>query len=104
MIQFEWDDAKARANERKHGVSFKAAIGVFEDPYVISEPDRMIDGELRWQSVGMIEGMLILLVAHTSELSDQHGTEVVRVISARRANRKERKRSDENRANDSGRP
>jgi len=52
MIQFEWDEAKARANEKKHGVSFQAAIGIFEDLHVISEPDRVIDGELRWQSVG----------------------------------------------------
>ena len=70
---------------------------------MISEPDRIEDGELRWQSLGMIEGMLILLVAHTSELIDSRGIEVVRIISARRADRKERRRYDENRANDSGR-
>ena len=103
MIQFEWDEAKARANEKKHGISFEAAIGIFEDPYIISEPDRIQDDELRWQSVGLIEGMLILLVVHTSELIDRRGIEVVRVISARRADRKERRRYDENRANDSGR-
>ena len=102
MIQFEWDNAKARANEKKHGVSFDDAVQIFEDPHVISEQDRIVDGELRWQSVGMIEQMLVVLVAHTSELSVASDIEVIRVISARRATRHERRRYDENRAKDVG--
>jgi len=46
--------------------------------------------------------MLILLVAHTSEFGDEDGTEVMRIISARLADRQERRRYDENRSNDSG--
>lgn len=102
MIQFEWDEAKARANEKKHGVSFDDAVQIFEDPHVISEQDRIEDGELRWQSVGMIERMLVVLVAHTSKLLEASDIEVVRVISARRATRQERRRYDENRAKVSG--
>ena len=103
MLQFEWDEAKARANEKKHGVSFDDGVQIFEDPYVISEHDRIEDGELRWQSVGMIEGMLVVLVAHTSEIFAENDVEVIRIISARRATRKERRRYDENRAKAIGR-
>ena len=52
MIQFEWDRAKAKANEKKHGVSFEDSIHIFDDPYVLSEQDRIEDGEQRWQSIG----------------------------------------------------
>jgi hypothetical protein len=51
--------------------------------------DRFESGEQRWQTVGMVGGLLLLLVAHTVRLED---VEVVRIVSARRADRKERKR------------
>ncbi len=101
MIQFEWDEAKAKANEKKHGVSFEASIHIFEDPYVLSEQDRIEDGEQRWQSIGLVEGIVLLLVAHTVQSSEEERDEVVRIISARRADRKERIRYDENRAKNS---
>lgn len=47
MIQFEWDPAKAKSNERKHGVVFEDAMLIFNDPHLISEQDRIVDGELR---------------------------------------------------------
>jgi hypothetical protein len=43
MIRFEWDDAKAKKNQRKHGVSFDIACHVFEDPYALVEHDRIED-------------------------------------------------------------
>ena len=48
------------------------------------------NGEARWQTIGIVEGFLVLLVAHTVN-EDEDGTEVIRIISARRADRKERK-------------
>lgn len=64
------------------------------------EQDRTGDetGELRWQAIGLVEGMILLLVAHTVQEEGQD--EVVRLISARRATRKERNRYEQNRAQD----
>jgi len=45
---FEWDEVKAQANYRKHGVSFKAATHVFDDPLYRTEQDRVEGGEYRW--------------------------------------------------------
>lgn len=96
-IRFEWDSAKARANLRKHGVSFDDAILVFADPFALMVQDRVEGAELRWQTLGSAGGYLVLLVAHTVG-RDEDGTEVFRIISARAADRKERKRyEDQNR-------
>ena len=91
---FEWDEAKALRNLRKHGVAFDDAVGVFSDPFAIMKQDRIEGGELRWQTLGRIEGHLVLLVAHTvGETEDD--TEVIRIISARRADREERQRYED---------
>jgi uncharacterized DUF497 family protein len=100
MILFEWDEAKAKANRKKHGISFEECIHIFEDPYVLSVQDRIENGELRWQSIGLAGGILLILVAHTVRSSQDEQDEIVRIISARRANRKERIQYDENRAKD----
>jgi len=89
---FEWDEAKAKSNYRKHGVLFKAATQVFDDPFSIAEQDRIESGEYRWQTIGMADGCLLLTVAHTvhigmDENSNTH-YEVVRLISARRATKR----------------
>jgi uncharacterized DUF497 family protein len=86
---FEWDDKKAEINFRKHGIRFEEAALVFDDPFAISEQDRIENGEQRWQTIGMVGGFLLLLVAHTVRFDDD--TEVVRIISARRVDRKERR-------------
>ena len=91
---FEWDEAKALRNLRKHGVAFDDAVGVFSDPFAIMKQDRIEGGELRWQTLGRIEGRLVLLVAHTMG-ETQDDTEVIRIISARRADRKERQRYED---------
>ena len=88
---FEWDDKKAAINYRKHGVRFEEAARAFDDPFAISEQDRIENGEQRWQTMGMTGGYLLLLVAHTVR-SENEGIEIVRIISARRADRKERRR------------
>jgi len=88
---FEWDDTKAETNFRKHGIRFEEATLVFNDPFAVSEQDRIENGEQRWQTMGMVGACLLLLVAHTVRFEDE-GIEVVRIISARRVDRKERRR------------
>lgn len=94
-IRFEWDAAKAESNFRKHRVSFESAVRVFADPFAVVEKDRVENREHRWQTLGIADGYLLLLVAHTV-WDDEDGTEVVRIISARRAEPKERKRYEQN--------
>jgi uncharacterized DUF497 family protein len=102
MMRFEWDLMKARTNQRKHGITFEEAVNVFDDPYALFEQDRTDDetGELRWQAIGLIEGMVLLLVAHTVQEEGQD--EVIRLVSARRATRKERNRYEQIRTQDIG--
>lgn len=87
---FEWDTAKAAINFRKHGIRFEEAALVFDDPFAKSQQDRIEGGEYRWQTLGSVGGQLLLLVAHTTHLEDQD-IEIIRIISARRADRKERR-------------
>jgi uncharacterized DUF497 family protein len=91
--RFEWDPDKAASNFRKHGVSFQTAARVFTDPYALVEQDRIVDHEERWQTLGVVEGVLMLMVAHT--VREQGKVEVIRIISARLANRRERRRYEE---------
>jgi uncharacterized DUF497 family protein len=96
-IRFEWDEAKNLANQRKHGVSFQQASRVFLDPLFVSVKDRMQDGEQRWRTYGEVDDWLIMMVAHTVQEEDRNGTtiEVMRIISARPATRKERQRYED---------
>jgi uncharacterized protein len=95
MLRFEWNEAKAESNFRKHGVRFETARRVFDDPFALMEQDRVVHGEVRWQTVGLAKGIALLLVAHT--VRDEGQDEVIRIISARRAEPKEQRRYDENR-------
>ena len=94
-IRFAWDPVKAKSNIKKHRVSFELAARVFADPFARTEHDRFENGERRWRTLGIVEGHLLLLVAHTHK-DDEDGTEVIRIISARRAESKERKCYEEN--------
>lgn len=88
-MRYEWDPRKDRANQAKHGVSFRTAARVFEDPRHLSVQDRHQTGEERWQTLGLVGGVVVLLVAHTYREDDQ-GDEVIRIISALKATRHER--------------
>lgn len=93
QLRFEWDPVKAVSNQRKHGVSFETATRVFADPNALMQHDHVTDGEERWLTIGMVEGFLMLTVAH---LVHEHGRiEIIRIISARRADRTERRRYEE---------
>jgi uncharacterized DUF497 family protein len=102
-IVFEWDEAKDRCNQRKHGISFEQASQVFRDPLHVTVTDRVVDGEQRWKTLGMVKRSagkhLLLQVAHTvcEETEEDSIVEVVRIISARNASPGERKSyEDEN--------
>jgi len=69
MIRFEWNEAKAKSNERKHGIRFEDAMLVFADPYALVEQDRVEGGELRWQTLGLVGDIVLILVAHTVRTS-----------------------------------
>lgn len=95
MIRFEWDSVKAESNIRKHHLSFETATRVFADPFAVVEQDRVENGEPRWRTLGLVDGYLLLLVAHTVR-DDEDGSEIIRIISARRADPKERNRYEQN--------
>jgi uncharacterized protein len=85
-MDFEWDDAKAESNERKHGVAFSVAQTVFGDPLSITGYDpRHADDEDRFLTMGMSVDGRMLVVSHTDR------GHMVRIISAREATRRERK-------------
>jgi uncharacterized DUF497 family protein len=88
--RFEWDPAKAAINLRKHAISFDIALRVFADPLALTEQVRVERDEQRWQTLGTVAGHLLVLVAHTirDEEEDDQPIEVIRIISARRADRK----------------
>jgi len=86
-MRFEWDEDKNRRNLAKHKVSFERARLIFEDPQALSIQDCVVEGEERWQTLGMESGT-VLLVAHTYR--DEASGEVIRLISARKGNAHER--------------
>jgi len=93
-MRYEWDSNKDRANRAKHGVSFDTASLVFNDPAHLSIQDRHESGEERWQTLGLVGGVVVLIVVHTYR-EDDSGEEVVRIISARKATVHERQRYEQ---------
>ena len=86
-MEFEWDANKAKSNWVKHGIRFEDAVLVFDDPQHLSQQDRIENGEYRWQTIGLVYG---IVVTHTIRF--ESGNEIIRIISARKADRKERSR------------
>ena len=66
---------------------------MFDDPNQLSIQDRYEGGEERWQTIGLVNGIAVLIVAHT--FSDDDGEEIIRIISARKATPRERRRYHE---------
>lgn len=87
-MKFEWDEEKNLINQEKHSVSFDEAKEVFFDPLHISKLDhRFSYFEERWITVGSTSKQKILVVANLFFTED--GEEIIRIISARKANNKE---------------
>lgn len=85
-MEFEWNPDKAKLNVEKHGISFQEAATVFNDPLSVTfpDPDHSI-GENRYVIIGISRSRQPLVVAHTDR------GEKVRIISARKATRPERR-------------
>jgi len=92
-MRFTWDENKNRRNKAKHGVSFEVAQRIFDDPFQLSLQDRHEGGEERWQTIGSVGGVVVLLVAHTYRVEGEE--EVIRIISARKATRQETTRYEQ---------
>lgn len=90
----EWDKRKNLDNLKKHGVSFEKACEVFDDPLHLSILDKRFDyNEERWITVGKTNKLLILVVANT--YMDIDGNELIRIVSARKATKTERKQYED---------
>jgi uncharacterized DUF497 family protein len=86
-LRFEWDERKAAANERKHGISFGEALEVFDDPRAVERFDSLhSESESRYRIIGWSSRQLLFVVLTEREEDD----EIIRLISARTATAKER--------------
>ncbi len=90
--RIEWDDAKAKANLPRHGVSFEEAETVFFDDFalVLPDPDHSLIDEERILLIGMSDALRVLVVVHC----ERAGGDIIRLISARRATKSERAQYD----------
>jgi uncharacterized protein len=89
---FEWDPLKARRNILKHRVGFVEAAGVFKDAQAISIFDEdHSEQEERWITIGLDKSGQLIVVNHAYVLEENNKAAYVRIISARRATRKEQK-------------
>ncbi|HTF34522.1 MAG TPA: BrnT family toxin [Myxococcota bacterium] len=86
MLRFEWDDAKADQNKRKHRVSFEEAQTVFYDERGVLVEDEDEEDD-RFVLIGLSATLRVLVVSHCYRAKDQ----VIRLISARKATASERK-------------
>ena len=88
-MKIEWSEEKNNLNIQKHQISFFEAKEVFLDPMHISKLDHRFDYfEERWITLGVTSTEKILVVANM--FFDENGEEIIRIISARKANDKER--------------
>lgn len=89
--RFEWDAGKSQINQAKHnGLDFETAARVFNDPSVVLIEDRVVEGQQRWHAIGAVSEAL-LLVVHVYREDEVDGEEIIRIISAREANQRERR-------------
>ena len=88
-MQVEWDPRKARLNARKHGVALADAVAVLEDETALTMRGPFPEDEERWITLGLDALGRVLVVVYTWR------GECVRLISARRATRRERRRYEE---------
>lgn len=90
---FVWDDEKNEKNKKAHGISFEFAVHVFQDPYLYEFPFADKNSSLtedRYDVLGCVNGVCLVFVACTDR------DEKIRIISARKATKSERKLYEEN--------
>lgn len=88
-MRFEWDDAKNAANIRKHGIDFADVTDIFDHPMLAMPDDRADYGEERWIAIGWIHALIGVVV-----YAERQG-DVIRIISARKANKHEVRRYEQ---------
>jgi hypothetical protein len=100
-VRYEWDEAKNLRNQRIHdGVSFEMAALVFEDESCLIVADRIdpVTGEQRCHAIGVVQNepgaAAVLLVVHVCR-EEHNGEEIIRIISARAAEKHELRRCQE---------
>ncbi|MBC7194041.1 BrnT family toxin [Marinobacter sp.] len=89
-MRFEWDEAKNAQNIHKHGIDFMDAVDIFNHPMLTSIDDRYAYHEERWVAVGLMR-QFIGVIVFVEKCGD-----VVRIISARKATRREVKLYEQN--------
>lgn len=89
MMNFEWDENKNRSNIRKHGIDFADVYCVFEGPMIVQIDDREEYGEIRWKGTGYLINNVVIVVYVEID------GDIIRVISARKALRHERKQFEQ---------
>jgi uncharacterized DUF497 family protein len=91
-MEFEWDAGKARRNFDKHGIDFEKAITAFDDPYALIAPDytHSTSEEIREWLIGESDQGVLVVV-----FTRRYRGQIYRIISARRASRRERSRYEE---------
>ena len=80
---FEWDEEKNKINILKHGIDFNDITGIFDHPMMTYLDNRDDYGENRWVGVGMLRQHVGVII-YTEQVGD-----VIRIISARKANKRE---------------
>jgi len=89
-LTFEWDEGKARANFRKHNVSFDEGKTIFNDPFLLTYPDiDSFETEERRINIGLSAKNRVLVLIHTERQSK------IRIISCRKATARERRHYEE---------
>lgn len=83
-MYYEWDDLKDRSNDKKHGIRFDEAKAVFADPYAKDFIDEFSPDESRYICIGItVRGLIVVIYSEPDK-------DIIRIISARRATKKER--------------
>lgn len=90
-MNYDWNQAKAKANAEKHGVDFADAVIALEDDFAVTIPDPDSEDEERFISLGMDPNGRVLVTVFT------HRGDVIRIISSRKASRGERRHYEEGR-------
>lgn len=92
---FDWDPTKEQSNRFRHGVSFRQAMSVFSDAHAVTVYDtNHSDQEDRWVTIGQTANGLLLVLVHTHHRINSQKV-LIRIISARRATRRERRNYEE---------
>lgn len=88
-MRFEWDDKKNFENIQKHHIDFSDVPKIFNSPMLIEPDERLEYGEQRWTGIGLLANFFVVVVF------TERDNDTIRIISARKANKYERKRYGE---------